>query len=72
MFDDYHTIESSAIHEAMSLFIEHLPAQVHLFITSRIDLLAGEEAASLAFLRDIDRKLAEEEYKKHSSKSGLV
>ena len=37
MLDDYHTIESPAIHEAVSYIIEHLPPQVHMVIASRID-----------------------------------
>jgi LuxR family maltose regulon positive regulatory protein len=37
VLDDYHNIESPAIHEAVSFFIEHLPPQVHLVIASRID-----------------------------------
>jgi LuxR family transcriptional regulator, maltose regulon positive regulatory protein len=37
VLDDYHNIESTAIHEAVSYLIEHLPPQVHLIIASRID-----------------------------------
>ncbi len=37
VLDDYHTIESKAVHEAMSFMVEHLPLQVHLVIASRID-----------------------------------
>jgi LuxR family maltose regulon positive regulatory protein len=37
VLDDYHTIESPAIHEAISFIIEHLPPGVHLVIASRID-----------------------------------
>jgi len=37
VLDDYHNIESPAIHEAVSFLIEHLPPQVHLIIASRID-----------------------------------
>ena len=37
VLDDYHNIESPAIHEAVSFLIEHLPPQVHLVIASRID-----------------------------------
>jgi LuxR family transcriptional regulator, maltose regulon positive regulatory protein len=37
VLDDYHTIESPVIHEAMSFFVEHLPRQIHLVIASRID-----------------------------------
>jgi LuxR family transcriptional regulator, maltose regulon positive regulatory protein len=37
VLDDYHNIESPAIHEAVSFLIEHLSSQVHLIIASRID-----------------------------------
>ena len=37
VLDDYHLIESVAIHEAMGFLLDHLPAQVHLVIASRAD-----------------------------------
>jgi LuxR family maltose regulon positive regulatory protein len=37
VLDDYQIIETEAIDEAMSFFIEHMPARVHLVITSRVD-----------------------------------
>jgi LuxR family maltose regulon positive regulatory protein len=37
ILDDYHNIDSPAIHEAVSYLIEHLPPQVHLIVASRID-----------------------------------
>ena len=37
VLDDYHTIESQAVHDAMTFIVEHLPPQVHLIIASRID-----------------------------------
>jgi LuxR family maltose regulon positive regulatory protein len=37
ILDDYQFIENPVIHEAVSLFIERLPPQVHIVITSRID-----------------------------------
>jgi LuxR family maltose regulon positive regulatory protein len=37
VLDDYHTIETEAIDEALSFFIEHMPARLHLVITSRVD-----------------------------------
>jgi LuxR family maltose regulon positive regulatory protein len=37
VLDDYHTIESPAIHEAVSFIVEHAPPQFHLVIASRID-----------------------------------
>ncbi|HEY6542195.1 MAG TPA: LuxR family transcriptional regulator, partial [Ktedonobacteraceae bacterium] len=37
MVDDYQVIDDPAIHEGMSLFLEHLPAQLHLILSSRVD-----------------------------------
>jgi len=35
VLDDYHVIETPAIHQAMTFLLEHLPPQLHLIITSR-------------------------------------
>jgi LuxR family maltose regulon positive regulatory protein len=35
--DDYQVIEEQAIHEGMSFWVEHLPAHVHLILSSRMD-----------------------------------
>jgi LuxR family maltose regulon positive regulatory protein len=35
--DDYHVIESPAIHEALAALLEHLPPQCHLLVLSRAD-----------------------------------
>jgi LuxR family maltose regulon positive regulatory protein len=35
--DDYQVIEEQAIHQGMSFFLEHLPAKVHLILSSRVD-----------------------------------
>jgi len=37
VLDDYHTIESPAIHRGMNYLLDHLPPQVHLVIATRID-----------------------------------
>ncbi len=37
VLDDYHVIESPAIHESMAFLLEHLPPHVHLVIASRAD-----------------------------------
>jgi LuxR family maltose regulon positive regulatory protein len=37
VLDDYHLIESRAIHEALTFLIEHLPARMHLIISTRAD-----------------------------------
>jgi len=38
ILDDYHVIYSSSIQEGMIILLEHIPAQLHLVITSRADL----------------------------------
>jgi LuxR family maltose regulon positive regulatory protein len=35
--DDYQVIQEPAIHEGMSFFLEHLPAHVHVILSSRVD-----------------------------------
>ncbi len=37
ILDDYQIIEDPAIHEGMSFFLEHLPAHLHLILSSRMD-----------------------------------
>ena len=37
ILDDYHLIEAPLVHEAMTFLIDHLPPQLHLVITSRMD-----------------------------------
>jgi LuxR family maltose regulon positive regulatory protein len=37
MVDDYQVIDDPAIHEGMSFFLEHLPAHLHLILSSRVD-----------------------------------
>jgi LuxR family maltose regulon positive regulatory protein len=37
VLDDYHIIESQPIHEALTFLIAHLPVNMHLVITTRID-----------------------------------
>jgi LuxR family maltose regulon positive regulatory protein len=37
VLDDYHLIESRAIHEALAYLIDHLPPQMHLVISTRAD-----------------------------------
>ncbi len=39
VLDDYHLIETEDIHEMLTYFVEHLPANVHLVIASRSDPL---------------------------------
>ena len=37
VLDDYHVITDPAVVAGMSLLVEHLPATVHLVITTRVD-----------------------------------
>jgi LuxR family maltose regulon positive regulatory protein len=37
LLDDYQLIEEQAIHESLLFFLEHLPAYMHLLISSRVD-----------------------------------
>ncbi len=37
VLEDYHVITTPEIHEAMSFFLEHLPATLHLILVTRID-----------------------------------
>jgi LuxR family transcriptional regulator, maltose regulon positive regulatory protein len=37
VLDDYHVIENLAIHEALTFLLDHLPPQVHLIMTTRVD-----------------------------------
>ncbi|HEX9028407.1 MAG TPA: LuxR C-terminal-related transcriptional regulator [Anaerolineales bacterium] len=37
VLEDYHAIESAAIHQALTFLLEHRPAQVNLVIASRVD-----------------------------------
>ncbi len=37
VLDDYHAIATSAIHDALTFLLDHLPPQMHLVITSRVD-----------------------------------
>ena len=37
VLDDYHLIDSQAIHDALTYLIDHQPANLHLVITTRVD-----------------------------------
>ena len=37
ILDDYHTIDSRAVDNALTFFVEHMPSQVHVVITTRED-----------------------------------
>jgi len=46
VLDDYHTIQTETIDQALSFFIDHMPPRLHLVISSRVD-----PSLSLARLR---------------------
>src|SRR6266540_4001935 len=37
VLDDYHLIENPAVHQALTFLLEHLPPQVNLIMTTRVD-----------------------------------
>ncbi len=37
VLDDYHVIENQSIHDAVNFLVEHMPAGLHLVLTSRVD-----------------------------------
>jgi len=37
LLDDYQMIDDPVIHQSMAFFLEHLPAKVHLILSSRVD-----------------------------------
>ena len=37
ILDDYHTIRNQSIHSALSFFIDHLPDNFHLVVSTRVD-----------------------------------
>jgi LuxR family maltose regulon positive regulatory protein len=37
LLDDYHVIDSPAVHEGMSFLLAHLPPRLHLVLASRVD-----------------------------------
>ncbi|HEX2913945.1 MAG TPA: LuxR C-terminal-related transcriptional regulator [Chloroflexia bacterium] len=38
--DDYHVIENASIHQGIAFLLDHLPRQMHLILTSRVDPLS--------------------------------
>jgi LuxR family maltose regulon positive regulatory protein len=37
VLDDYHTVESQQIHDALTFLVDHLPGNMHLVLTTRVD-----------------------------------
>ena len=65
VLDDYHVIESAAVHEAVSHLVEHMPPQMHLIITTRSDpalpLTRVRARGELAEIRARDLRFTREE-----------
>jgi LuxR family maltose regulon positive regulatory protein len=65
VLDDYHVIESQPIHEALAFLIDHLPDNMHLVMTTRIDpplpLARLRVRADLTELRANDLRFVPEE-----------
>ena len=65
VLDDYHLIQTPAIHQQLSFFLEHQPPQMHLVIVTREDpplpLSRLRARGQLADLRQRDLKFTEEE-----------
>ena len=65
ILDDYHLIESQPIHKALAFLLDHLPPQLHLVITTRVDpplplsRLRGRD--QLTELRESDLRFTVEE-----------
>lgn len=65
VLDDYHTITSQAAHDLLAYATDHLPAQVHLVLTSRNDpplpLARLRARGELLELRAADLRFSQEE-----------
>jgi LuxR family maltose regulon positive regulatory protein len=65
ILDDYHVIESRAIHDALELLLDHLPPAMHLVMTTRADpplpLARMRVRAQLVEIRAADLRFSLEE-----------
>jgi LuxR family maltose regulon positive regulatory protein len=65
VLDDYHLIQTSAIHDALTFFIDHAPVHLQILLTSRIDpplpLAAWRARGHLAEVRADDLRFSAEE-----------
>jgi LuxR family maltose regulon positive regulatory protein len=63
--DDYHVIDSKAIHESLTFVLEHRPPQLHLVVLSRVDpplpMARLRAAGQLAELRADDLRFSVDE-----------
>jgi LuxR family maltose regulon positive regulatory protein len=65
VFDDYHAIGASEVHEAMTFLLDHLPTQFHLVVATRSDppfpLARLRTRGQLAEVRAADLRLTRRE-----------
>ena len=65
VLDDYHTIETTAIHKTLALLLTHLPAALHLVIITRADpplpLSKLRVRQHMVEIRDTDMRFDEQE-----------
>jgi len=65
VLDDYHLIQNRVIHEAITFLLEHMPAQMHLILTTRADpplpLARWRARSQLLELRQQDLRFTPEE-----------
>ena len=65
ILDDYHVIDEPSIHASLQFLIEHMPACLHLVISSRVDpplaLSRLRSRGQLVELRDADLRVSEQE-----------
>lgn len=63
VLDDYHLIDEQAIHDSLLFMLDHLPAHLHLVLSSRIDpplmLSRWRVRGQLLELRDADMRFQE-------------
>jgi LuxR family maltose regulon positive regulatory protein len=65
VLDDYHVIDSPAVHDAMRFLIAHLPPRLHLVLVSRVDpplpLSRLRASGDLVEVRAVDLRFTDEE-----------
>jgi LuxR family maltose regulon positive regulatory protein len=65
VLDDYHVIDSGPIHDAITFFLHHMPANVNLVIASRVDpplsLARLRTGGQLVELREADLRFTPDE-----------
>lgn len=65
ILDDYHVIDEPSIHASLQFLIEHMPACLHLVLSSRVDpplaLSRLRARGQVVELRDVDLRVSEQE-----------